>query len=356
MKIGIITFQRAHNYGAILQCYALQEILTRLGHDVEIIDYEHHYYDYYKPFLWKRVAPWHPRSAIINLFSLKRRRDRYRSFNNFIENSLKLSDSEALSKMEEEYDTIIIGSDQVWNPNNSRGNYDKYYWGQFKTDRKPRIISYGASMGGSWKTSDWDIISQLLNNFDAISVREDYLRDVIKEKTDRNAKWVLDPTLLQTHEFWISKAKKVNMPRPYLFFYQARRDKRALEYAKNAAKEMNLDFVCISADIMAYNSKAAIAVGPAEFLGLMRNADYVLTTSFHGTVFCYQFKKQFSTLRLGDGDDGRAESIMQLLHLDNHLISLGDKPVETTPGWNEVDERLQEIRKDSLSWLEENLK
>lgn len=355
MKIGIITFQRAHNYGAILQCYALQEVLVGLGYDVEVIDYEHHYYDYYKPFLWKRVAPWHPRSAIINLQNLNRRKMRYHAFDDFINRNLKLSDKGKLQNICNEYDVVIIGSDQVWNPNNSKGNYDKYYWGQFKTDGKPRVISYAASMGGSWRTADWRKIRRLLENFDAISVREDYLKNVIKERSAKNAEWVLDPTLLQTHEFWMSKAKKPALTRPYLFFYQARRDERALEYAKEAAKAKNLDFVGISADIMAYNSKSAIPAGPAEFLGLMKDADYVLTTSFHGTVFCYQLKKRFSTLRLGDGEDGRAESIMQLLHLEKHLVTLSEKPVEEVPNWQDVDEGLSVARAASLKWLMENL-
>ena len=172
MRIGILTFQRAHNYGAILQCFALQEILMELGCDVEVIDYCPPSMDFYKYFKWSCFRPWHPSSSFINLLSIKHKKKRYDAFNDFIESHLKLSSRDTIESLSEKYDLVIVESDQVWNPQNSMVQYDDYYWGNFKKGDKPKLITYAVSMGGAWKKADWSKIKDFLANFDAISVRE----------------------------------------------------------------------------------------------------------------------------------------------------------------------------------------
>lgn len=255
-KIGIITFQRAHNYGAILQCYALQEMLLANHYDVQVIDYYPQSMHYYYYFQWNRFAPWHPFGMMRNIFLFRRRVLRYNAFNKFINKNLILSNH--LNTIAHDYDVIIIGSDQLWNPKNSSGKYDDYYWGKFKRNNLLKIISYAVSMGKSWKVVDWKVVNDLLSNFDAISVREDYLKDAIKEMCHRQVDVVLDPTLLQERSFWMNKSKDLRINRPYLFFYQARANKFAYRYAKTYALKRNLDFICLSADIISKNSRIAI--------------------------------------------------------------------------------------------------
>ena len=356
MRIGILTFQRAHNYGAILQCFALQEKLIELGCDVEVIDYCPPSMDFYKYFKWSRFRPWHPRSSFINLLSIPRRKKRYDAFNDFIESHLKLSSPDTIESLSEKYDLVIVGSDQVWNPQNSMGQYDEYYWGKFKKGDKPKLITYAVSMGGAWKKADWSKIKDFLANFDAISVREKKLCDIVKENCDREVSWILDPTLLQTRDFWKSKVKQIEIAEPYLFFYQARNNKKALEYAKNVASQMQLKFVCLSADVMRYNTDKMISADPFDFLTLINNASYVLTSSFHGTVFCYQMKKRFSSLKLEDGEDGRSKSFLSSIGLDNYLVSLAESPNIIEPDWEHVDSILDQMRLKSLDWLKANIR
>jgi len=354
-KIGILTFQRAHNYGAILQCYALQEVLKAIGFDVQIIDYYPQSMRYYYYFAWDRFVPWHPRTLIMNIVYFTRRVKRYKTFNDFIEKHLNLSPCTVLDTLSSYYDIVIIGSDQVWNPKNSLGKYDNYYWGNFKSGVHPKIISYAASMGKAWEFVDWIKVCSLLNNFNAISVREKYLADLLAEKCHKQATIVLDPTLLQERSFWLNQSKEIEIKKPYLFFYQARTNKLAYKYAKMQAKLMNLDLICLSADIMSNNSRVSINANPLDFLNLIRNASYVLTTSFHGTVFCCQFHKEFSTIRLDDGDDGRVFSLLNLLGIENRIISLNNTPSHDIIDWIEVDKRIKKLRAFSLNWLLDNL-
>lgn len=352
-RIGIITFQRAHNYGAILQVYALQELLKERNCNVSVIDYypeAQHFYHYSECY---RYSLLHPKELIKNLLYLPRRKRRYDSFNSFIENKLDLSRKDIMNICKD-YDLVIIGSDQVWNPKNSRGRYDLYYWGNFKENGFPKLISYAASMGNC-SNVNWDVATKLLRNFDAISVREEYLKKEIREKCKIDAEWVLDPTLLQTHFFYSNIVIEPNIREPYLFFYQARANKHAYNYAKRWAKKMNLKFVCLSAHIMLQNSHCVLGAGPSEFLGLIKNAKYVITTSFHGTVFCYHFKKNFSTLMLDDGDNGRSESLLTLLGLNSRLISLEMEPSLGNVDWMTCEHKIEEKRNLSCNWLFEKI-
>lgn len=355
-RIGILTFHKGRNYGAALQCFALQEVVKDLGyHPIEIDYVPRMIKKTYNTLFWSRCIPIHPSETIEYLKSAPKRARRNRIFGSFVKRYFCLSDKSRLGYLSQDFDTVIIGSDQVWNPNNSLGKYDTYYWGCFKSGVSPRIISYAASMGGSWKNSDWNKINGLLHNFDAISVREDYLRDIINERTDSHAEWVLDPTLLQTREFWMSHAADVRINVPYLLYYQARRNDAAFEYAKRIAIKKKLEFICVSADVKLYNSYIAIDAGPAEFLGLFKNATYVVTSSFHGTVFCYHFKKDFCSLQLGDGEDGRSSSLLSLLGLEDHLVTLDNEPTEFSVDWHECDCRLDAMRESSRKWLQNNI-
>lgn len=352
-KIGIITYQRAHNYGAILQCLALQEFIKENADvSVSIIDYKPKFLKYYNYFLLSRFSLKHPVIFIKEIFFFRRRYKRFCAFDNFISKYLMLNKdySDNLS----EYDVIIIGSDQLWNINNTDGIFDKMYWGNFKTDNKPRLITYAVSMGGCVNI-DWTCVKKNVLNFQSISVREKYLQDNLKQYADCKSQWVLDPTLLQNRSFWLKLTVSVKPTCPYLFYYQARNKPLALQYAKEAAKKMNLEFIYVSAHIMLPNSREGIAANPIEFLNLLRNAKYVITSSFHGTVFCIQFHKDFSTLLLNDGEDGRSLSLLHSLGLSNHLVTLTEPICGCPTNWQDVDKVLENQREKSKNWLLNNI-
>lgn len=352
-KIGIITYQRAHNYGAILQCLALQTFLNdSYNIETKVIDYRPNFMDYYHFFSWKRFSPLHPIRAAKELLFIMRRYKRYQAFHRFIESKLLL-DKVYSSKLAE-YNTIVVGSDQLWNINNTNGIFDPMYWGAFKNFGKPKLITYAVSMGGCTNI-DWNHVKDYIVNFDAISVRELYLKENLSRYAGCQSKWVLDPTLLQPREFWL-KITSEHMPKkPYLFYYQARNKPKAFEYARETAKRMNLEFIYCSAHIMLPNSKEMVNADPINFLNYLRNAAYVITSSFHGTVFCVQFHKFFSSLLLNDGDDGRSKSLLCSIGLEDHLLPLTEPAKILNTDWTIIDVALDKQRKDSKDWLLNNL-
>ena len=118
---------------------------------------------------------------------------------------------------------------------------------------------------------------------------------------------------------------------------------------------MNLEFIYCSAHIMLPNSKEMVNADPINFLNYLRNAAYVITSSFHGTVFCVQFHKYFSSLLLNDGDDGRSKSLLCSIGLEDHLLPLTEPAKILNTDWTIIDVALDKQRKDSKDWLLNNL-
>ena len=148
MRIGILTYHFAHNYGAILQCYALQTYLTTQGHDVYVIDHKLPAIEIpYKPIYWRRFVSINPlkavRKCITEIKLLPFRRARYKAFTAFIRNNLRIVPVESITN--NPFDCIIVGSDQVWNTQLTNG-YDPFYWGTFEKPRQTKLITYAVSM------------------------------------------------------------------------------------------------------------------------------------------------------------------------------------------------------------------
>ena len=151
MKIGILTFHCAHNYGAVLQCYAMQEFLRCKGHDVEVINYRPKYLlEPYKTFKVKRFLSKKPirlsKGVIIEFILFPTRLKRFNGFEKFIKNRLSLSEKATCSSISPKYDVYIAGSDQIWNPKITHG-FDSVFFADFPFIKNmKKYISYAASM------------------------------------------------------------------------------------------------------------------------------------------------------------------------------------------------------------------
>lgn len=225
MRIGILTFHRAHNYGAVLQCYALQQYLVNQGHSVSVIDYEpqefRDFYNWCKPdFLKVR----NPIELIRRLTILNRRRQRYASFRKFI--SLKLNLCPIGEIFSNPFDLVIVGSDQVWNCING---IDPFYWGAIKFPIQTTVASYAASMPDKIDKELSPRLKTLLDNFKYISVRETLLQTNLINLTGRNDIYqVVDPTLLLDTAEWAKIASSDRKIRqPYLLLYLVQYSKEA---------------------------------------------------------------------------------------------------------------------------------
>ena len=346
MKIGILTFYFAHNYGAVLQCYALQKYLERCGHDVVVIDYKPpQVFNVYRWFEIKRFIRRNPFAVMKELLQLYPRYKRYSEFENFIANNLRKS-----SKDETNYDLVVVGSDQVWNTRLTHG-FDPYYWGRVFSCPK---ISYAASMEQKLSDESRHDVLESLGNFNKISVREDSLKkNLINAGCQKEIYVSVDPTLLLSEKEWNEFANNdVSGLGRYLFLYQVRNSPKAFCIAKKIARERNLKVIELSANIGNRNSKSVIASSPPKFVSLIKNAECVVATSFHGTVFSVLLKKDFYAVRLNDGNDSRIESLLSSLNMESRFIEVYEEP-GVQIDWNEVEKITKELVTSSKSYLKE---
>ena len=326
MRIGILTFHRAHNYGAVLQCYALQQYLLHQGHDVYIIDYNRKElwcgYEWRMKIYENQVVKQNILKFPVRLFKYlwynKKIILRYYKFKYFQERKLRLADVKTI--FSHPYDLILIGSDQVWNTEITQG-VDSYYWGTFKRPTSTKVATYAASMRKEWHKKDLEVIYKNLKKLDGISVREKNLIGYVNVLfPDLNPTYVPDPVLLLTSSQWEKIAKHPKIKGDYIFLYQAENTDRVYNVAKKLSQREGMPLIVLSANVRADNTKECHASSPQEFLGWILNAKIVVTSSFHALAFSILFQKDFYAMNLKAGKDERLNNLLSYFQLENHLI------------------------------------
>jgi hypothetical protein len=362
MKIGILTFHRALNYGAVLQCYALYKTLCSLGHDVEIIDYRPPYLEKYRKFVYrktfKEIHGFIGKLKYI-IFCFRSYRGKKRSsklFDDFLNKTIKLSSIvHSAEDVSSKYDAVFFGSDQIWNPKISEG-FDPLFYGQYAKGNT-KFISYAASLGTPQNIDahQWPEINTYLKNFDFLSVREekltDYLSDIGKE-----IKTVLDPTLLASREIFDCIAVKP-MEEKYVLLYMLEADKNAVAFAKRIARERGCPLIRITAGHSlverghGYETKPGVSVG--EFIGFFKYADYVINISFHGTAFSVIYNKDFYTLKSRNYE--RSYGLLKNLDLLDRFVCSGDE-IEIKPvDYDSVCLKLNKLKSSSFNFIRKSL-
>ena len=367
MKIGILTFHRATNFGAILQAYGLVSYLKKQGHDVQVVDYKPAgmgllYAPINVPTLFRKL-----KRIALNIYmlpSLPTRAKKRKMFWQYTESHLPLTNKILKEEDLPIFDAIFVGSDQVWSAKFT-GGVDKFYWGQF--DKKgAKLLSYAGSaaedMDGSFYNTQ---NAELLNCYDAISVREDELKEYLqRELPKKQISKVLDPTLLAGREVFEELVKSERNPtEPYVLIYQVIRDKD--EEIQRYAKIISDKLGCAIYEIK--NSQLYITrigetrtipglINPSGFVNFFRNAKYVITTSFHGTAFSILFNRPFSVVSVSAEVDSRAKDILQQLNLDERMIILPQDTFNMELDWNSINTNLENKRRPSELFIEESLK
>ena len=325
MRIGILTFHRAHNYGAVLQCYALQQYLIQEGHDVYVIDYNNKqlwsYYNWRNRELEKQIKKNKIKFPIRLYRYIKRRKMqilRYYKFVHFQKHKLRLSNKESILNFP--YDLILIGSDQVWSTSITHG-LDPYYWGTFEKPSSTKVATYAASLRGVWKEIHHTSIHDALRKLDGISVRESAVGNYVTGLfPDLSVFHVPDPVLLLSQIQWKNLAKSPSKNTPYAFFYQAETSESVYNTALEIALQHGLPLYVLSADQWAVNSRDCHAASPFDFLGWILNANLVVTSSFHALAFCILFQKEFFAVNLPTEQDERMRSICSIFGVEDRLI------------------------------------
>lgn len=367
MKIGILTFHCAHNYGAVLQCYALQKVLKNMGYNVEVINYTPLYFvNFYHYFYWRRFISKKPllliKSTLLEFRILKKRYLRYQAFKQFIYKHISLSTKFCNNKkISENYDIYIMGSDQIWNPNITSG-FDSAYFGFFPFKKKDRVyISYAASMGKTNLTpKETEYFKHALKNFNGISVREEELKKCLQQLTSQEIRTVLDPTLLLPLTAWEDILIKPTISERYILVYQVRQDDNTVRIAQLIAQQLNCQIIEISANVRLGNKnriKTLETCAPEEFLGLIKYSTCVITTSFHGTVFSILFKKDFYCIKLDDDSNSRSSSLLKIFNLSSRMISKESSPQMTAINYKNVNySNYEKLKQNSYEFLQRYIK
>ena len=360
MKIGILTYHRSHNYGALLQGIALREVLARAGHQATFIDYWPAYHRHmYALFSFHRMMSrkgfgGKMRYLKICIVNYKNRKKRKINFDAFIKENVE----PYTSSMEDNYDVIVHGSDQIWRKQPEINTYNPVYFGkhQIKSNRK---VSYAASMGIlPERESDKQQLKSILSYLNSISVRESDLLDMADSLGFTEARQDIDPTLLLTSDDWIKmfNLKKSKSEEKYALYYKIK-DSFDVSSLQRFAESRGLKLKIIYSTAVGQDTDSEImTAGPKQFLELMYNADFVFTSSFHGLAFSLLFHKPF--LASFTNNAGRAASLLSTLNLADYLVPTKvEIPIqigEITYDW--VDSKLNLMRLSSMNCLESDIR
>lgn len=282
MKIGILTFHEGINHGGFLQAFSTYSFLKSKGYDVEIINYKNksHWLAEYKAFLLTK----NPKSLLLNIKKIIAFKKDQRQLN------LGLFTND-VNKIKENYDVIVVGSDIVWNYEWDFIGKDPVYFGHGLSSKK--WISYAPSFGAvnCENTIIPDYVSNGLQKFTHISVRDENSKCIVRKACRKEAKVVLDPAfLLETNG--MEKPIRVNMPFILVYAYTLR-DTDILQIKEFAIKnKLKIVAVGYSQSWADYN---IVCLGPFEWLGYFNKASYVLTGTFHGTLYSLKYRKNFIT-------------------------------------------------------------
>nr|WP_298561094.1 polysaccharide pyruvyl transferase family protein [uncultured Prevotella sp.] len=351
MKIGILTFHLAHNYGAVLQCFALQETLRGIGHDVMVVNYQQPYVlEQFKPKRLMGVRSFVRATFDGNLkqylhkgflpFIKKHNFDTFRKC--YLNESVKCYGTEDIP----EFELYIVGSDQPWNPDLT-GGADLVYWGQFCRGKNTVLATY--AMSGSLASIGkvgWDNVTRYCASFDFLSFREDSLKDKIAEVSKKTCVTSLDPTLLASADIWKPMINTKWSKRKYVLLYHVGGPADVIETmtkeAQNIAAHENVDFIDLSRYLYS----------PSDFVSLIKYAQCIVTASFHAMVFSIIFKKPFVVVKTGQASDVRFHSLLGKLHLENQCLKAPGKiSISRDIDYSQVDTLLDGIRIDSMTYL-----
>ncbi|ODR35234.1 polysaccharide pyruvyl transferase family protein [Eisenbergiella tayi] len=332
-KVGILTFHRSYNCGSMMQAYALQEVLKKLKLDPEIIDFS--------TFEQQKVyRTWFPINSLRNIVKniliaphksiIDMNNGKYQDFLNtcFALSSEKFFNMAELR--DEKYDAIIAGSDQIWNITIDDSD-DAYFLPWVKNAKK---IAYAPSFGArniKKYTPDWFQYASYIDSFEHVSIRENNGKKWIKDLIHKDVPVVLDPTLLLcAADYEKIVETRIKTPEKYIFYYAPHYDNDINILVKKISNKLRIPVIAFNAK--GYYVKQLHRLGfslpefenPAVYLRLIKDAELVITTSFHGTAFSSIFKKRFWTVKNGEmlGDDDRVKTLTDMLDLSDRVIPI----------------------------------
>lgn len=360
MKIDVITRHSVPNYGSLLQTMATQRVIENMGHTCEIINYirpDESYWQQEKTML-RNKPNWNKSIILRTIYLLSRQPTCViagRKFERYQRKHLNLSKKyQSGNELVEDTpfgDVYLTGSDQVWGPV-ADGTYDSAYCLSF-TKPADKRIAYAASFGRTDMTPEIKAyFKKWLGRYKYIAVREDSAVSILRD-LGLKAVQVLDPTLLLDSDYWSHFTKPIT--KKYILVYQLHNDKRLGAYAKRVAQELQLPMIRVSASFHQISRPGKLVWCPTigEFLSYIKNAECMITDSFHGTAFAINFNTPFVEVLPNNNTGTRNMSILQMTGLTERIlrnredVDLAKKPID----FSKANQIIAEKRKESLEVL-----
>ena len=355
MKIGIVTFHRTLNYGACLQAVATRYTLEKMGHEVYYLDYwpEYHSakYEVFTLKKFKYISILGGLKYIIDSIKYyKTRQERIANFEPFFKEYIY----PYCHSVEEEYDVIIYGSDQIWRKHSELGDYNPIYFGDnnFKTKCH---VAYSASMGILPSSNkDMDRVKNLVSHMNKIAVREENLKELLLNLGFDNIQVTLDPTLLLDKKEWENIIPlKSSLNFKYMLLYSIGTSAFDIAKVRNYAKKHGCELVILSGTATQKTTKFLYTTaGPYVFIDLIKQAECVFTSSFHGLAFSIIFEKEFFASY--NNNSNRATTLLNSVGIKNRVITPhSDIPSLPLLDYDRIKSKLDLLRIESLKYLKE---
>lgn len=358
-KIGILTYHRAINYGAVLQCMSLYSTLKRMGHDVEVIDYrpkaieKYRMYFRWKDFMHSKGVQKKIRYLLSCITLICSRKKTVRKFDAFLHDNILLSSIvTSVNDVPTYYDVIFFGSDQIWNPEINEG-VDEVYLGQMHKGHA-KFFTYAVSIGrlDLIRNDIANVYKRYLHSFDGLSVREYATQSFLKEEFSMDSKVVCDPSLLMTKEEYEKMAVRPK-DEGYVLLFNMDGNPNALDFANNVSRQIGVKVVRIAAvnnPFHHYHCEMRAELSPIEFLGYIKHAECIVTNSFHVTSFSLIMQKNFYVL-LKENNNERVKTILSVVGLEDRLVDARDNVTIRKISYNEVKNRLDNYADKSLRYI-----
>ena len=364
MKIGIVSYNREPNYGTMLQAYALAHAIQGEGVSCAYIDYR-----------FRRVPFWHSAALGVLYFLGLRQKGEFAFFDTkpfsrikqkfaafhkaYVPVSEKAYYADNITDALNDFDTFVVGSDQTWSPMMNRNPYSINFL-PF-VDEPHRKNAYAPSIGTiSVDKAFGERLKQALVSFRHISCRERQNCDYLMSLLGKPVRYVLDPTLLLTAKDWDSIAVRPQMPRhSYVLAYILGEKSCISSFAEKLGKDMGLPVYYVATrPLYLQRDNVLNAVGPQEFVGLIRDAAAVVTDSFHGTLFSINYGVEFYSFAKREcqpgeitNDNARILAFLQELGLEHRFKQDDDTTFASPIEYHAIHEWLDAMRDESRKYL-----
>ena len=372
MKIGIFTLPLNTNYGGILQAFALQKVLKKLGHEAWLINREQLFKlslkEVPKVYLRRIIRKYllFRKNAIIFLEREMRKQYPLQSINTqsfidkYIRPSLLVNNVGQIPV--NFFETIVVGSDQIWRPRFNKSKIENAYLNFTSNWSSLRKIAYGVSFG----TDEWEYsklqtkrCKKLIREFDAVSVREDSGVELCHRYLDYNAEWVLDPTML------LDVSEYITLIETYPLKHKGEIFTYVLDTSEDKQKAILkvsqiLDYSTFDMNLFGKKTYSKLVVSPVEeWLVSLYQAEYILTDSFHGCVFAILFNKPFIAYANRVRGLSRFQSLLKIFKLEDRLVEnsteITQEKITAKINWKITNQILIEQKEKSLDFLITNL-